>query len=130
MTSAATSPGRHLVDGTMRLFLAEALVFPTGLITAAFLTRTLQPTGYCVFTLAAVMIAWLEWIPPALFSRAAVKFVSESQDGGVATAVLRLYAGTGLAIAAVGWILAPWIANLMSEPSLTSNLRLFTIQIP
>ncbi|HJZ98096.1 MAG TPA: oligosaccharide flippase family protein, partial [Candidatus Solibacter sp.] len=130
MTSAATSPGRHLVDGTMRLFLAEALVFPTGLITAAFLTRTLQPTGYGVFTLAAVMIAWLEWIPPALFSRAAVKFVSESQDGGVATAVLRLYAGTGLAIAAVGWILAPWIANLMSEPSLTSNLRLFTIQIP
>src|SRR5215471_18928292 len=113
MASAATSPGRHLVDGTVRLFLAEALVFPTGLITAAFLTRRLHPSGYGVFTLAAVVIAWLEWIPPALFSRTAVKFVSEAQDSAdVATAVLRLYLGTGAAIVALVWILAPWIASV------------------
>jgi hypothetical protein len=35
--------GRHLLDGTVRVFLAEALMLPTGLLTVAVLTRRLGP---------------------------------------------------------------------------------------
>jgi len=40
------SPGRHMMTGTIRIFLAEALILPTGFITAVFLARSLGPVGY------------------------------------------------------------------------------------
>jgi O-antigen/teichoic acid export membrane protein len=46
MHALSSQPGRHVLDGTIRVFLAEALLLPTGLLTTAFLTRRLGPEGY------------------------------------------------------------------------------------
>lgn len=48
-----------MLDGTLWIFLSEALVLPTGLLTAAFLTRRLGPEGYGLLTLASVLVAWM-----------------------------------------------------------------------
>ncbi len=52
MKPSWTHPGRRMVDGTIRGFLAEALFPLTGLLTAAFLTRRLGLANYGLFTLA------------------------------------------------------------------------------
>ena len=44
---------RHIVDGTIWVFLAEALLVPTGFIITVCLTRRLGPEGYGMFTKAA-----------------------------------------------------------------------------
>ena len=69
-----------MVNGTVRVFLAEA-VFPlTGLITAAFLTRRLGPAGYGLFTLVATVVTWVEGSLVTVFARATFKFVAEAED--------------------------------------------------
>jgi len=45
--------GRHLLTGTIRIFLAEALILPTGFITAIYLARSLGPAGYGIFALVS-----------------------------------------------------------------------------
>jgi O-antigen/teichoic acid export membrane protein len=80
MQPPETHPGRHLVNGTVRVLLAEA-VFPlTGLITAAFLTRRLGPAGYGLFTLVATVVTWVEGSLVTVFARATFKFVAEAED--------------------------------------------------
>ncbi len=64
------SPARQTLDGTIRVFLAEALILPTGLLSAAFLTRSLGPRDYGLFTLAATIVVWTEWVATSAFSRA------------------------------------------------------------
>jgi len=56
MSPPSLQPGRHVLDGTIRVFLAEALLLPTGLLTTAFLTRRLGPEGYGLFLLAAPLV--------------------------------------------------------------------------
>jgi O-antigen/teichoic acid export membrane protein len=48
-----------MVEGTIRVFLGEMLLVPTGLVTAAFLTRKLAPEGYGLFAVAATLVAWI-----------------------------------------------------------------------
>ena len=49
----AATPGRHVLAGGVRVFAAESLLVPTGLLTAAYLARRLGPDGYGLFMLAA-----------------------------------------------------------------------------
>ena len=46
----------RVVGGTVWSFLAEALIVPTGVLTAAFLTRRLGPETYGLYVLAAALI--------------------------------------------------------------------------
>jgi len=73
-------PRRHMLEGTFRVFLAEALLLPTGLLTAAFLTRRLGPGGYGLFTLATTVVVWIELNISSVFARATVKFIGEAED--------------------------------------------------
>lgn len=52
-----SSSGQSFMSGTFWVFLAEALIFPTGLVTAGILTRNLGQDGYGVLTL----VSWVEW---------------------------------------------------------------------
>src|SRR6478736_2708577 len=88
-TTPATTHFR-LTGGVVLGFAAELILLPTGLVTAAVLTRTLGPRGYGVFSVAATFITWLSLTTTTLLARAAVKFVSEADDWRpVATGVLR-----------------------------------------
>jgi O-antigen/teichoic acid export membrane protein len=131
MHAPSSQPGRHVLDGTIRVFLAEALLLPTGLLTTAFLTRRLGPEGYGLFLLAATLVAWMEWSITSVFSRATIKFVSEAEDWQpVGTTVMRLHLVVSGGAALLLWLLAAPIAKLLNESVLTTYLRLFAFDIP
>lgn len=131
MNRISSQPGRHILDGALRVFLAELLLPVTGILTAAFLSRNLGPEGYGQFTLAATLVTWVEWNLASLFSRATIKFVAESSDWRpVGAMVLRLHVFTGCGVAAVLWLLAPPISSLLKEPALALALTLFALDIP
>lgn len=122
---------RQTLDGTVRVFLAEALLIPTGLATAAFLTRRLGPEGYGLFTLAATVVSWVEWSITSVFARATIKFVGEAEDWRpVGAAVTRLHLAASGGATLLLWLLAPPIAALLDAPVLTTYLRLFALDIP
>jgi len=86
------SPGHHLLQGTVRVFLAEALFPLTGIVTAAFLTRNLGAGDYGLLTLSATLISWIELAISGLFARATVKIVGDAKDWRpIGAAVLRLH---------------------------------------
>lgn len=127
----SSSSTRHTVDGTIRVFLAEALILPIGIITAAFLTRRLGPEGYGLFTLAAILVAWVEWSIASIFARATIKFIAEAEDWRpVGATVIRLHLAASAGAALLLWLLAVPIAMLLSEPVLATYLRLFAFNIP
>jgi O-antigen/teichoic acid export membrane protein len=131
MNARPERTSRHLLDGTVWVLLAEALLFPTGLLTVACLSRRLGVADYGLYTLAAVLIAWIEWTIRAVFTAAAIRCVGETDDWRpVGARILGLYlaAGTGAAVLVV--LLAGPIAELLGEPGLVPYLRLFALEIP
>ena len=131
MTPLTTNPQGQILSGTVRIFLAESLILPTGLITTAILTRQLGPAGYGWFTLAASAVAWIEWSIAAVFARASFLYVAEAVDWRpVATTILQLRVIISI-VAAIGLVvLAGPIAGLLKAPALEGYLRLFAIDIP
>lgn len=131
MASSAGQVGRLMLDGTLRIFLAEVLLLPTGILTAAFLTRRLAPEGYGLFTLALTFIVWVEGALAALFSRTTVKFVSETPDWqSVGTVVLRVHLLVSCGCAGILWLLAPLLATMLNEPLFAGYLRLAVLDLP
>jgi O-antigen/teichoic acid export membrane protein len=125
-------PGRETLAGTVRVFAAEALVFPTGLVTVAFLTRWLGADGYGVFSLAAMVIAWLQWSTVSLLSRSTILSIRAAAADWkpLATRILHLHAAAGLLGGALVWLAAPLVAGALSVPSLSFYLRLFALDVP
>jgi O-antigen/teichoic acid export membrane protein len=120
-----------MVKGTIRIFLSEMLLLPTGLLTAAFLTRKLAPEGFGLFTVAASLVAWIEWSITAIFARAAFKLIGEADDWRpIGAAVTRLHFVLGGASALGLWFCADAVAGVLKAPALASYLRLFAIDIP
>jgi O-antigen/teichoic acid export membrane protein len=131
MNNSTGHAGRHMLDGTLRVFVAEALILPTGLLTVIFLTRRLGPDGYGLFTLSAAIVTWIETGISALFSRASIKFISETPDWGpVGTTVLRLYLAASCIAGLILFFMAGPAADLLNAPFLRDALRLFAIDIP
>jgi O-antigen/teichoic acid export membrane protein len=121
----------NLAAGTVRIFAAEVLVVPTGLLAAVFLTRQLGPELYGVFTVAAALVIWVELAATILLSRTAVKFVAESVDwASVAGYLIRVQFVIGLLAAAVIVAGAPLLATWLRLPALTMPLRLLALDIP
>jgi len=124
-------PDRDFFRGTAYNFFAEALVVPTGLVTAAFLTRRLGPADYGLYTLAAVTVAWLEWTITAVFSKSAIKFLSETADWRpIGSAVLRWHLIMGLITASGVFWGASILAGLFNSEVLSNYLRIFALDIP
>lgn len=131
MKHPSAHPSREILAGTLRVFLADMLILPSGLLTTAYLTRRLGPEGYGLFILAATVVAWVEWSVVALFSRTTIKFVSEAHDWRpVGAAVVWLHLMTSAAAMLLLAALAGPIAALLHEPHLVSYLRLFSLDIP
>jgi O-antigen/teichoic acid export membrane protein len=122
--------GFRLTGGVALGFAAELVLLPTGLITAAVLTRTLSPSEYGLFSVAATFITWLAWTTTTLLARAAVKFVSEADDWQlVATSVLRARLAVGGAAFLVVLLGASAFARLLGAPELAPYLRVFAFDL-
>jgi O-antigen/teichoic acid export membrane protein len=112
------------------MLAAEALVFPTGVITAAWLTRRLGADGYGVFSLAALIVTWIEWSVVSLFSRSTILSIREAvRWKPLATRILQLHLAFGALAAAALWLAAPVVASILSVATLSGYLRLFAIDI-
>lgn len=131
MEATASRPGRRLLQGTVSVFLAEALMVPTGLLTVAYLSRRLGPAGYGRYALAATLVVWVEWVVATAFARATIKFVGEAEDWRpVGATVVRLHLAASLPAVLLLWLLAGPIANLLNERVLAGYLLLFALEIP
>jgi len=123
--------GRHLFGGTAWGFGAEILALPTGILTAAFLTRTFGPAGYGMFSLAAGVVFSIQGGLNSLLSRATIRFVSQSTDPSpVATTALRLYVAASVTMMIGLWFLAPSIERGLDADGLAAALRLFSVDLP
>ena len=129
-TPRSSHSGR-LLTNSVRVFVAEALMVPSGLIVAAYLARHLEPDGYGLFVLALTITVWVEWSVVSLFARQTIKLVSEADDWrGVGAAAVRqslftsLLAGVALCVAAYP------LAYLLDAPLLGAYLCLFALDIP
>lgn len=127
-----TSPsGRHMMDGTARILLAELLFPLTALITTGFLTRELGPQGYGLLALTLTTIIWIESAINSFFTKATIKFVGETSDWKpVGAMVIRLSLKIGIAAMVLVWILAAPLSGLFKEPDLAFYLRVCALDIP
>jgi O-antigen/teichoic acid export membrane protein len=127
----SSQQGRHLVDGTVRVFLA-GLLFPlTGIITAAFLTRRLGPEGYGLLVLSATLVVLIERAINSFFARATIKFVAEAEDWRpIGITVSRLHFLVGVGGALLFSLLAFPLAEAFHEPVLAPYLCLYSLHIP
>ena len=131
MDARLSHPGRHTLDGTARVFLAELLVLPSGVLVAAFLSRQLGPEGYGLFTLAITLVAWVEWSVTSIFARATIKLVGEADDWRpLGTTVVRLHLLVGVGAALVLWVASVPFAALLGEPALATYVQLFALDVP
>jgi O-antigen/teichoic acid export membrane protein len=129
--TARPSATREVFGGSARVFVAEAIALPTGLVTAAFLARRFGPSGYGMFTLTTAIVVWLEWSLASLLARPAVKLIADATDWRpVSAIVLRAYLVTGLVGFATLFVAAGPLASLMHEPSLTRHLRVLAFDVP
>lgn len=113
------------------MLVAEALFPVSGLVTSAVLSRRLGVSGYGQFALAAMVISTIQWVLSAFLSRATIKVVGETEAWEPAgTAVLRLHAALSVAAGVLLAALAPFLAHLLGEPALGSELRLFALDVP
>ena len=104
---------------------------PTGVLAAAFLTRSLGPELYGLFTVAASIVLWVETAATMLLNRTAVKFVAESDNwAAVAARLNSLQLAVSLAAAGGVVAAAPVIAGWLHSPTLTPLLRLLALDIP
>jgi O-antigen/teichoic acid export membrane protein len=131
VSPVSAQPGRHLLDGTARVFLAGLLLPLTGIITAAFLTRRLGAEGYGLLVLSTTLFVWVELTINALYSRATIKFVGEAKDWlPIGTTVIRLYLLAGIGGGLLLGLLAFPVAWLVDEPVLAPYLALYALQVP
>lgn len=127
----AATPGRHVLAGGVRVFAAESLLVPTGLLTAAYLARRLGPDGYGLFMLAAALVAWVEWGLTAVLARASVRFVADAADWRpIGSTIVSVHLALSLVAAAILWLVADPVASMLGAPELAPALRLFTLDIP
>ncbi len=129
--SQVTHHTRRLFEGTVGVFLSEALLLPTGLVLAAFLTRRLGTDGYGLYVLSVTLVLWIELSVSSIFSRPTIKFLGETDDWRpIATTVVRLYLLVSCAAVLLVWLSAAPVARLLDEPRLAPLLRLLALDIP
>lgn len=119
MSGLDQRPGlaRALVLG----FAAEALVFPAGLITTAFLTRKLGAASYGEISLVYAAVAPVMWAASMVFGgRAAVKILSDSANWQPnAAALVRASLVIGVLGMGLFALCSPILGTAFRQPSLT-----------
>jgi len=123
--------GIHITVGTLQGFAASSLSLPTGILTAAFLSRILGPVNYGALTVSASIVVWIEGAIIMGFSRAAVKFVAEAEDWrSVSSRFLQAQLMISIGAAIILAVFAPILASWLNAAELSTYLRLFSLGIP
>jgi O-antigen/teichoic acid export membrane protein len=131
ITSRGQSHGMHITVGTLQSFAASSLSLPTGILTAAFLSRTLGPANYGALTVAASIVIWIESAITMGFSHSAEKFVAETDNWrSVSTRFIQVQLFVSLLAALLLVFISPRLASWFGTDEVADYLRLFSIGIP
>lgn len=127
----APSPAERTATGAIQNLLAHALLIPTGFVIAGFVSRVLGPTEYGTLAVAISIVTWLEMLVQITFSSALVTFVARAEDWeSPARTGAQFQTSIGLALGAALFLAAPAVAALFGTPELSTDLRLFAVDIP
>src|ERR1043166_8817485 len=100
---------QHIIDGTTRVFLADALILPTNLLTVVFLTRRLGPDGFGLFAIASSIVLWIEASINTIFFRPTLKTVADHHDWrDVGATIVRLHLRVSVAAGLIMMLLTPF----------------------
>src|ERR1043166_9725933 len=117
---------RHILDGTTRVFLADALILPTNLLTVVFLTQHLGTDGFGSFAIASSIILWIEASINTIFHRPTLKIVADQKNWrDVGATIVRLHLRVSCAAALLVGLLGPIIGKLLGQETLSNYLWLF-----
>lgn len=131
MKQPAAPASRHLLGGTIQILATDALLIPTAILTAAYLSRRFGAGGYGLLTLCCVLVVWLESNIALALSSPTIKLVSKAVDWrAVGSAALKLYLLTGFAAGSALWALSTPLAAVMGEIALADYFRLLAIDVP
>ncbi len=128
---SVTGHASHLAVGTVQGFVASAISLPTGILTAAFLTRQLGPADYGLLTVAAAIVMWFQGAIVVGLSQSAVKFISEAEDWrNVTTKFLQAQFIVSLGASLLLFVAAPFFASWLDSAEMTLYLRVYSLNIP
>jgi O-antigen/teichoic acid export membrane protein len=112
-------------------FLGHGMRRVLGLLAFVIMTRVLTVEAYALFFLAFTAYEIAMYASDFGLNVGVVRFVSkgirrgdEAQTAGVLKAVFLFKIGAGLVVLAVGYAVAPWLADLLDTPEVTPYLRI------
>ena len=120
-----------LSRGTVIGLLADGLILPTGIISAALLTRNLGVEQYGFIGVAVATFSMVAWIVTSVVGlRSGIKIIAASDDpNDAARAILRLNLIMGLVVSVTFAGSARWISHLLSRPEIETALMLGAAEI-
>jgi O-antigen/teichoic acid export membrane protein len=125
------SRSHKMVRGTLYNLVVQTILFPTGFVVAASLSRRLGPADYGSLAVVSSLMLWIETVLPSIFGPAIVSLVAERATWQRAAAgVARFQLAAAVAVCGLVIACAPAAAAAMGEPELTGYLRLFALDIP
>jgi len=120
-----------LTRGTALGLLSEAMILPTGFVSAAILTRTLGPDLYGLIGVAMAAISPVAWFLVSILGmRSTVKIVADADDPlAAASALLRMNLVIGTMGGALFFWTAPSIAEWLGQAGIVTALRIGALEI-
>lgn len=118
--------------GTRQLLVARASVVAFGYVATAILTRKLGPTEFGIYGVVISQLVWLETLMNAGVPGATAKLMADGRhdQGQVERSARALLVGWSLALLAISWVAAPWLASLMRIPDGELFLRIAFLDLP
>lgn len=123
--------GDSLTRGTAVGLISEAMILPTGIISAAILTRTLGLDLYGLVGVAMAAVSPVAWFVTSVFGmRSTVKIIADATDPiAAASALIRFNALLGLVCGALFFLAAPYLADWLDQPEIVGALRIGALEV-
>lgn len=125
-----SKPRRYTLSGSIRVFMAESLMLPTGFAIIAILTRWLGAELYGLYVLALAIVGWIQASINSYFTHSSIIVSSGDQNPeGSSRLILRSYLLVGTALGVVLVLASQFVAVFFHEERLTNLLRFLSVDI-
>lgn len=113
------------------LCLASDILLPvTGFVVAIYLTRTLGPAQYGLYSMLFTIVLSTKFVISSLCNQTAIKKIAMEADWrSVASQVMRIYCILGLVFSLGLFLASPLFAAILRLPEATPLLRLYSAEI-
>ncbi len=120
---------KHFVRGALWLAVAKSWFVVSAYVIYSVLSRILQPGEFGVYGLVVNLVSIFNLVMVTGTVQSVSRFVSLGEPEKVKRGALKIMGLFGLALSAVYFVLAGWVAGLLRDPSLTFPFRLSSLII-